>query len=75
MPEAEGPEEDRDEVLNPTMDRPQTARRRRQMGRRGVKEDTDQDVDHDENARCAEKGFQKAHINSPPLCVRWSWCG
>src|SRR5580693_9033075 len=54
MPEAEGPEEDRDEVLNPAMERHETERRRRQMGSRGVDEDTDQDVDHDEKTLCAE---------------------
>jgi hypothetical protein len=45
MPKAEGPEEDRDEELNPAMERQYAERRRRQMGRRRVDEDTDQNVD------------------------------
>jgi len=48
MPKAEGPQEDRDEVLNPAMERRYTERRRRQMGRQGVDEDPDQNVDHDD---------------------------
>jgi hypothetical protein len=47
MPKAEGPEEDRDEVLNPAMERQYAERRRRQMGRRRIDEDTDQNVARD----------------------------
>jgi hypothetical protein len=55
LPKAERPEEDRDEVLNPAMDRRQTASSRRNMGGCCVVEDTDQQVDHDEKPKCAEK--------------------
>jgi hypothetical protein len=42
------------------------------MGSCGVEEDPDQNVDRDEKASCAEKGFQKAHLGSHPLGGRWS---
>jgi len=70
-PEAQGPEEDRDEVLNPAMQRVQTERRRRQMGGCGVDEDTDQDVNHNEQALGAEEGLHIVHFSSLPLCGRW----
>jgi len=63
MPKAQGPEENRNGVLNPAMEQRYIARRRRQMGRRGVDEDPDQNVDPNEKASCAEKGFQKLHLS------------
>jgi hypothetical protein len=33
------------------------------MGRCGVDEDPDQNVDANEKASCAEKGFQKLHLS------------
>jgi hypothetical protein len=71
MPKAEGPEEDRDEKLNPAMERQYAERRRRQMGRRRIDEDTDQNVDCDQKPICAEKGLYKSHLSSP-LRGRWN---
>src|SRR5579875_4168886 len=67
MPKTQRPEEDRDDVLAPTVDRRHTARSRRQMGSRRVKEDADQDVDRDEEAPFAKKCLQKVHFSSYPL--------
>jgi hypothetical protein len=67
VPKAEGPGQDRDEVLNPAMDRRQTTSSYRNMGGCCVVEDTDQNVDRDEQSSCAEKGLQKFHLNSPPV--------
>ena len=55
VPKAEGPEEDRDEVLYPAMERRKTVRRRRNMGGCCVVEDTDQSIDHDEKPPSGEK--------------------
>src|SRR5208283_3173218 len=90
VPKAERPEEDRDEVLNPAMERRKTASNRRNMGGCCVVEDTDQQVDHDEKPKCAEKGPYISgssgiccaaragellrHLSSP-LGGRWKWCG
>ena len=90
VPKAEGPEEDRDEVLNPAMERRKTASSRRNMGGCCVVEDTDQQVDHEEKPKCAEKAPYisgssaiccaaradelRRHLSSP-LCGRWKWCG
>ena len=63
MPEAQGPEENRNDVLNPAMEQRYTARRRRQMRRCGIDEDPDQNVDPNEEAICAEKGFQEFHLS------------
>ena len=64
MPQTEGPEEDRDEVLNPAMECSYGECRRRQMGRRGVDEDTDQKVDRDDNAPSAKERPDKVHPTS-----------
>jgi len=56
VPEAQGPEEDRDEVLNPTVERGRSECHRRQMGGCCVVEDTDQNVDREEKPDFAEKG-------------------
>jgi hypothetical protein len=90
VPKAERPKEDRDEVLNPAMERRKTANNRRNMGGCCVVEDTDQQVDHEEKPKCAEKGpyisgnsgiccaaragERLRHLSSP-LCGRWKWCG
>jgi hypothetical protein len=42
------------------------ARRRRQMGRRGVNEDTNQNVDRNKQTRCAEKRPYEIHIVPSP---------
>jgi hypothetical protein len=55
MPEPQRPQEDRDEVLNPAVERRQTECRRRQMGGCCVVEDTDQKVDRDEKPSFHEK--------------------
>jgi len=55
MPEAEWPEEDRGQVLDPAVDRGQTECRLRQMRGCCVEEDTDQNVDRDEQPDPAEK--------------------
>ena len=66
MPKAEGPEEDRDEVLYPAMERRKTGSSRRNMGRCCVVEDADQNVDHEDEPNRAEK---KAYISSDsPRC-------
>jgi hypothetical protein len=54
MPEAQGPEEDRDEVLNPAVERGQTECHCRQMGRCCVVEDTDQNIDREEKPSSSE---------------------
>ena len=64
MPIAERPEEDRDEVLYPAVERRETASSRRKMGGCRVVEDADQDVDRDENPEPAEKD---QYINGNPL--------
>jgi hypothetical protein len=61
MPKTQRPEKNRDYVLNPAMERRHIASSRRQMGRRCVEEDTDQDVNHDEEAGRAEKSLQELH--------------
>ena len=66
VPKAEGPGQDRDQVLSPAMERSQTASSRRNMGGCCVVEDTDQNVDQEEQPSCAEKGVQKFHLSSPP---------
>jgi hypothetical protein len=67
MPKAQGPEKDRNDVLNPAMERCNAARGRRQMGRRCIKKDANQDVDRDEDASRAEKCLQKVHLSPHPL--------
>jgi Bacterial protein of unknown function (DUF899) len=70
LPKAERPEEDRDEVLNPAMEQRHITRCCRQMGRRGIGEDTDHNVYHDQQPSRAEKSSEKGHLSSPPLCRR-----
>ena len=82
QPEAQGPEHDRDEVLDPAMQRGCTKCERRQMGRCCVVEDTDQNVDHKdppnwggkEPCVCGDSfvcfalgGETPRHLGSPPL--------
>src|ERR1700748_825614 len=73
VPEAKGPEEDRDEVLDPAVQRCSVERRCRQMGSRGVDEDPDQNVGHDEESPGAEKGLEKIHRSSPPSLRTLEW--
>src|SRR5271166_1267887 len=61
VPQAEGPEEDRDEVLYPAMERRSS---RRNMGGCCVVEDTDQNVDRDEKPKSAEKAPYRACCKS-----------
>jgi len=64
IPKTEGPEEDRNEVLNPAVKCCYAEYRRRQMGRRGVDEDTDQKVDRDDNAASTKERPDKVHSTS-----------
>ena len=80
MPKAERPEEDRDEVLNPAVERGQTECERWQMWGRCVREDTDQNVDHEDKPDFVEKepyvsgdstvraapGGERSHLSPPP---------
>jgi hypothetical protein len=75
MPKTKGPEEDRDEVLNPAMKRRGIERCCRQMGRCGVDEDTDQNVDNNDEALGAEEGLYVVHRSSLPPCGRRTCCG
>ena len=61
MPKTQWPEENRDEVLYPAMERRRSSSSRRQMGRCCVEEDTDQNVKYDDEALCAEESFQEIH--------------
>ena len=61
MPKTKWPEENRDEVLNPAMERPRSSSSRRQVGRCCVEEDADQNVNYDDEAGCAEKSLQELH--------------
>jgi hypothetical protein len=63
-PKAQGPEQNGDRVLNPAMERSKAARRRRQMGRRGVDENSDQNVNRNEQTGRAEKSSYETHIGS-----------
>jgi hypothetical protein len=53
------------------MERPYSERRCRQVGRRGVDEDTNQNVDNDDKASCAKEGSYEIHL-TPSLCGRWN---
>ena len=75
MPKAKGPEEDRDEVLNPAMKRRSIECCCRQMGGCGVDEDSDQNVDNNYEALCAEEGLYVVHRSSLPPCGRRNCCG
>jgi hypothetical protein len=61
MPKGQGPEENRDDPLNPAVQRRHTARSRGQVGRRCVHEDTDHDVKGDQEAPNAEESLQEVH--------------
>ncbi len=61
MPKTQWPEENRDDVLNPAMERPRSSSSRRQVGRCCVEEDADQNVNYDDDAGCAEESFQEIH--------------
>lgn len=61
MPKAEGPEDDRDDVLYPAMERRKTGSSRRKVGGYCVVEDADQNVDREDEPRPAEK---KGYISS-----------
>jgi hypothetical protein len=61
IPKSEGPEEDRDEVLNPAMECSYGQCRRRDMGSSGVDKDTDQKVDRDENTPPTKERPDKVH--------------
>ena len=82
VPKAEGPEENRDEVLYPAMERRETVRSRRNVRGCRVVEDADQNIDRDQKPGPAEKepyirrnspicgpprGKTKRHLNSSPL--------
>ena len=61
MPKAQWPEENRDDVLSPAVERPRSSSSRRQVGRCCVEEDADQNVSYYDEAGCAEESFQELH--------------
>lgn len=67
MPKTQRPEKNRNDVLNPAMERRPSGSSPRQMGRRCVEEDTDQNVNPDEKASCAKESLKKGHLSSHPL--------
>ena len=67
MPNTQRPEKNRNDVLNPAMERRPSGSGRRQMGRRCVEEDTNENVNHDEKASCAKESLEKVHLGSHPL--------
>src|SRR3974390_2252154 len=67
MPKTQGPGDNRNEVLNPTMERCSSARNCRQMGRGRVEENTDEYVNYDQKTSCAKKSPKKFHFGSHPL--------
>jgi hypothetical protein len=67
LPEAEGPEHDRDEILNPVMKQRYISCRCRQMRSSGVGEDANYNVDYNQKSSCTEKSFDKGHLSSPPF--------
>ena len=70
MPKAEGPEKDRDGILDPTMERCYGKRSRRQMGGSGVDEHTNQNIYNNKEPRFAKEGLEKIHASLPlPLEV------
>jgi len=64
MPEAQRPEEHRDDVLDPAVKRRHAVRSRGRMGSGRVEEDANQNVDGDEEASSAEKRLEKFHFRS-----------
>ena len=67
MPKTQRPGNNRDDVLNPAMERRRIAGNCRQMGRGRIEEDTDQNVNDDQNTSCAEESLEKVHSGSHPL--------
>jgi hypothetical protein len=61
VPKGQGPEENRDDPLNPAVQRRHTARSRGQVGGCCVHEDTDHDVKGDQEALNAEESLQEVH--------------
>jgi hypothetical protein len=61
MPKTQWPDENRDDVLSPAMERARSGSSYRQMGRRCVEEDADQNVNYYEEAGCAEESAQELH--------------
>jgi hypothetical protein len=61
MPKTQWPGENRDDVLSPAMERVRSGSSYRQMGRRCVVEDADQNVNYYEDAGCAKQSFQELH--------------
>jgi len=59
VPETQGPEEDRDQVLDPRVQRICGGRYRRYMRWCSVEEDADQNVEHDEDSGGAEQGLKE----------------
>src|SRR5579875_3794119 len=68
MPVCKGPEENRDGVLDPAVQRCEGGRRRRQVGGRSVDEDADQNIRHNKKAGLAEKDSDEVHYGSPRPC-------
>jgi hypothetical protein len=67
MPKTQRPGDNRDEVLNPAMERCRSASNRRQMRRGRVEENTDEYVNYDQKTSCAKKSLKKPHLGSHPL--------
>lgn len=71
MPEAQRPEEDRDEVLNPAVERGRTKCERRNMRGCCVVEETDQNVGCDENPSPSENNphisGESSYERPPPV--------
>ena len=61
MPKALWPGENRGDVLSPAMERVRSSSSYRQVGRRCVVEDADQNVNHDDEAGCAEESAEELH--------------
>lgn len=61
MPKAQWPEENRGDVLSPAVERVRSSSSYRQVGRRCVEEDADQNVNYYDEAGCAEKSAQELH--------------
>jgi hypothetical protein len=61
MPKAEGPEEDRDGILNPAVQRCYAKRGRRQMGGSGVDEHANQYVYNNKKSYFAKQGLYVIH--------------
>jgi hypothetical protein len=61
MPKTQWPDENRDDVLSPAMERARSGSSYRQVGRRCVEEDADQNVNYYKEAGCAEESPQEPH--------------